>query len=84
MGSSIQGPSGAVCVAAPPHCGTPLTRFVAPQGAQPKAPVVTSACSSPLTACLRARQVNWQVNSAIEKPLLKGDPVRGCGIDLAE
>ena len=36
------------------------------------------------TACLRARQVNWQVASAIEKCTLKGYTVRGCGLDLVE
>eukprot|EP00959_Pyramimonas_sp_CCMP1952_P247660 5177448-Pyramimonas_sp.AAC.1 len=30
-------------MAAPPHFGTPITRFVAPSGAPPKAPVAQSA-----------------------------------------
>eukprot|EP00959_Pyramimonas_sp_CCMP1952_P308425 6454619-Pyramimonas_sp.AAC.1 len=39
IGSSIESPSGRVRIAAPPHPGTPLRRFVAPDGAPPKAPV---------------------------------------------
>ena len=40
IGSSTQGPSGGTRIAAPPHLGAPLTRFVAPKGAPPKAPAV--------------------------------------------
>eukprot|EP00959_Pyramimonas_sp_CCMP1952_P017434 370253-Pyramimonas_sp.AAC.1 len=29
-----------------PHVGTPLTRFVSPHGAPPKAPVAAPACGS--------------------------------------
>eukprot|EP00959_Pyramimonas_sp_CCMP1952_P464714 9487086-Pyramimonas_sp.AAC.1 len=43
------------------HFGAPLTRFVAPEGAQPKAPVAAVACgstahfSAPLTRFVAAR-----------------------------
>eukprot|EP00959_Pyramimonas_sp_CCMP1952_P218608 4571883-Pyramimonas_sp.AAC.1 len=44
MGSSTEGPSGDVRWAAPLHLGTPLTRFVDPCGAPPKAPMAAPAC----------------------------------------
>ena len=43
MGSSTKGPSGRGRMAQPRNFGTPHTRFVAPQGAPPAAPVAAVA-----------------------------------------
>eukprot|EP00959_Pyramimonas_sp_CCMP1952_P353435 7405187-Pyramimonas_sp.AAC.1 len=49
-GPQWQGPHA---VPRPPnvHSGPPLTRFVAPQRAPPKAPAAASTCGSSLTSC---------------------------------
>eukprot|EP00959_Pyramimonas_sp_CCMP1952_P153927 3220401-Pyramimonas_sp.AAC.1 len=43
-GTSTEDPSGCMCMPPRLNFGTPLTRFVAPQGAPPKAPVAAFAC----------------------------------------
>merc|ERR1712091_825586 len=50
-GSSTEGSSGCVRMRYHPHFGPPLTRFVAPQGAPPRAPVGAFACGTiPISA----------------------------------
>ena len=58
IGSSTEGPSGRVRMQFQPHFCASLTRFVAPLGAPPKAPVAASACF-PTTHSANPSHASW-------------------------
>ena len=67
IGRSTEGPSGRARMRFHAHVGAPLTRFVAPYRAPPKAPVAGLACGSPPMSA-HASRVSWPHRELLRMP----------------